>query len=213
MELNRLWENVHRTKSKHFLSLSKLEQRKNVHGLIDAYISYVSIVNFPYPLIIVGDPGYNSYSRDVIKRIEELNSRGFEIKFIQSAKDALISKLFEEAAALVFTSFFEGFGLPPIEAMAAGVPVISSKTGIIKEELSEYVTIITENTPNKLAKIMKDITENPEAYNKLATIGKEKVKHVVNNEEIRDEWIKLINKYLRQSSRDFPNKLLNPQLQ
>lgn len=198
--IDKRWWNIDRKKPKLFLVLAKLEKRKNIHMILEAYEIYSrECKTEPLMLYIVGDPGYENYAKIVLKKIEKLSNEGHKIVHLASVKDELIEDLLADAVALLFPSIIEGFGYPPLEAMAAGIPVICSKTGIIATQLGEYATLLTQNTAQELAFHMKNVTEKPVKYEKLAKSAKVLLKDFVNNERVIEKWIKLTTTLLDSS--------------
>lgn len=138
-------------KPEHFLVLSKLERRKNLLFLLDAYVEYCEIAG-PYacPLVIAGDPGYQSVAAEILARIEDIRRSGHQVSVLASVSDDELCSLLMRAVALVFPTHFEGFGLPPLEAMLAGVPVIGTKTGMLNSPLAAHVVLIDPADRRKL---------------------------------------------------------------
>lgn len=192
------WQQVRRKEKKYFLCLSKLEKRKNINGLLDAYEVYAKSSTNVYPLIIAGDPGYDEYANTILNRTSQLNSEGFNVRFLASVNDKELFKLFEEAAALLFPTHHEAYGLPPLEAMLAGVPVVCSKTGIVAERFKEYVTLLDKNTPQELAEIMIKVSVDSHYFDNLARVARQKATNFVleNNNIVLKQWNNLINDYL-----------------
>jgi len=193
------WSQLERKKGKHFLCLSKLEKRKNLYGLLNAYVGYANNSAEPVPLIIAGDPGYHEYAKGVRHRISELKSSGYNIDFKPSVSDEVIMELYSEAIALIYPSHFEGFGLPPIEAMFAGVPVVASKTGLMCEDIGHFATLFESHDEQALTKIMQNLTDNCEPYERLATLAKVNIGKVIDNEQITLEWCKVIENVLNRN--------------
>jgi len=190
--LNSKWKNVVRKKPKHFLNLAKLEPRKNVSKLIDAYELYCKSTKNPYPLIIAGDPGYREYANNILEKINKMNEQQLKISFLDSISDEKIAELFSESAALIFPSKFEGFGLPPLEAMSSGVPVIASITGMMATELGNNATLLKTDNPKEIASCMMDLTINPTHYEEKAIIARKEITKKIYEFTIKEKWINLI---------------------
>jgi glycosyltransferase involved in cell wall biosynthesis len=108
------------------LFLGRIEPRKNVGGILRAYRRLLDDGHTSHGLVIAGSRGWDS--REVHRLIGQLDLRG-RVRFAGyiAAEDA--PALYSAAAVFVFPSFYEGFGLPPLEAMACGTPVVASARG------------------------------------------------------------------------------------
>ena len=130
------------------LYLGTLEPRKNVSVLIEAYKKLTNL--HTYKLIIVGDKGWRSES--VMRLIE--NTPGVQyVGYVDAAKKA---ELYQNASLFVFPSLYEGFGLPVLEAMAMGVPVITSNRSSLPEIASEKVRLVNPHNLFELKNAMVD---------------------------------------------------------
>lgn len=124
----------------YLLFAGTLEPRKNIEGVIEAYDSYRSKGGAPLPLIIMGGRGFKH------RRVHEAQKRamfGADIRFLGYVPDKHKPAVFRGASAFLFPSFYEGFGLPVLEAMASGVPVITSFTSSLSE-ITEDAAILVD---------------------------------------------------------------------
>ena len=115
---------------KYLLSVATLEPRKNLSGLLDAYLMLPKKIRKEYKLVIVGARGW--LSEKLMQRIKNLVSKE-EIIALGYVSDSELHHLYARAHGFVFPSFYEGFGLPILEAMASGVPVLTSNTSSLPE--------------------------------------------------------------------------------
>jgi len=117
--------------SKYLLYVGAIEKRKNILGLIKI-IDRLKQNGSKLTLVIVGKPnhGFNEIS-------SELKKREDYIKCISNVDDEFLNLLYMNAFAFIFPSFYEGFGIPPLEAMKLGIPVISSNTSSLQEVVGE----------------------------------------------------------------------------
>ncbi|PKY11566.1 glycosyl transferase family 1 [Acidithiobacillus marinus] len=115
---------------RYFLFLSTLEPRKNVERLLRAYALLPDNVKSQHPLVMVGQMGWQE-SR-FAPMLDALIQRG-EVLMPGYLRDELLPALYQGAQALLYPSLYEGFGLPPIEAMACGCPVLVSQVTAMPE--------------------------------------------------------------------------------
>lgn len=144
---------------RYLLSLAKLEARKNLDVLIDAYVQFCDAhPGQPLPILLMaGDYGYADVASRLREKIEKLVQAGYKIELPGVLDDTQLANIFSQSHALISTSHFEGFGLPPMEAMLSGVPVIATATGMIRSELGRYAICVDEANSEHLAKAMGSV--------------------------------------------------------
>ncbi len=123
-----LWD--HNLSPGYFLYVGALDGRKNLRRLLDAYASVRLSKDGAPPLVIVGAPSGDGY--DLTRDISRLDLRSY-VRALGHVPDADLPALYSRAVALVFPSLYEGFGLPVVEAMACGTPVITSDISSLPE--------------------------------------------------------------------------------
>lgn len=117
------------------LNVSTIEPRKNHLGLIKAFKMLKTKKTFSdLKLIIVGGKGWKY--KEIFKYVEK-NDLKDDVIFWGEAKNEELLYLYNLASLFVYPSFFEGFGFPPLEAQAIGVPVLSSSRTSLKEVLGD----------------------------------------------------------------------------
>ena len=113
----------------YFVFVGNVKAHKNVAGLVQAFQSLAQKI--PHDLVIVGQKeGFVTGDRGVESGAAALGAR---VKFAGLVDDALLKRYVGWAEALVLPSFYEGFGLPPLEAMACGCPAIVSASASLPE--------------------------------------------------------------------------------
>lgn len=115
---------------RYVLSVGTLEPRKNVLGTLEAYCGLPESVRKAYPLVLVGAKGWKMEATN--RRLAEL-VRSREIRRLGYVPQEELPILYAGAAAFVYPSLYEGFGLPVLEAMASGVPVVTSNSSSLVE--------------------------------------------------------------------------------
>jgi len=142
---------------------------KNIYGLINAYRILLFDYKIPYKLFIVGF----DLSKIKLKVEEELKEN---INFIENVNDEVLLNLYNHASVFVFPSFYEGFGLPPLEAMACGCPVIVSKAGSLPEVCGDAAIYCNPYDPQDIARLIYEVITSKELRNFLVKKGLERVK-------------------------------------
>lgn len=118
---------------KYMLTLSTLEPRKNIKLLLEAYSELIMQGSVDIPLVAVGRRGWkiDSLFEDIPEEVKK------NIYFTGFVQDDCLPYIYSSADFFVFSSKYEGFGLPPLEAMAYGAPVISSDAASLPEVLGD----------------------------------------------------------------------------
>lgn len=127
---------------KYIMTLSTLEPRKNVELLLKSYTDIQNKVN--YDLVLIGRKGWK-----VDKLLERYNQKR-RIHITGFVDDKHISAIYKNAICFVFPSLYEGFGLPPIEALTFGIPVISSNAASMPEILMDQAIYFQSGNEDEL---------------------------------------------------------------
>lgn len=156
----------------YFLYTGAWRKHKNLVNLIKAYNLYRNIHDGNNVLVLAGkiDPNY----KEVTDAIHEfgLSSHILTPGFIP---DADLPGLYSGAQGFVFPSLYEGFGLPPLEAMACGCPVAVSNVSSLPEVCGEAAVYFDPNDPEKICEAMNQITQ-PNVRDTLIKTGLDHVK-------------------------------------
>ncbi len=123
-----------------FLYVSRLEHpAKNHLRLIDAFTRFKLETRSPWLLVLGGSDWHGS---EAVHTAASLSAVSSDIRFLGFVDDSDLPNLYRAADAFVYPSLFEGFGLPPVEAMACGCPVICSTRGALKEVVGDAAAIV-----------------------------------------------------------------------
>ena len=154
---------------KYFLSVGKLEPRKNIPLLIDAYCEMVDQDKMQeYELVIVGPKGWDVSEQHLARK---------GVHFLGAVSDTDLNLLYHNAIAFIYPTIYEGFGIPPLEAMHAGCPVILSNTSsLIEIADSTSALYINPNSKEDIKNAMIKIAQEPEYAKNLVKNGFENVK-------------------------------------
>jgi len=150
-----------------FLAVGTLEPRKNYPGLIKAFAKFGE--KFPnYHLIIVGKEGWEF--RPIYEEIRE-NHLSKKVHILGYLSGKSLIGLYNLAKALIFPSLYEGFGIPPLEAMKCGCPVIASYSSSIPEVVGDSALLINPEKPMEIASAMLKLASSEELCEKLRNKG------------------------------------------
>ncbi len=145
--------------SPYLLSLSTLEPRKNLTLLIECFCQLIlEHPNLDLNLVLVGVSGWKNKSIfEIAKKYPHLQSRIF---FTGYVPDSDLSAIYSGAIAFVYPSLYEGFGLPPLEAMQCGIPVITSNTSSLPEVVGNAGITIDPKQSDELCQAMLEVVNN-----------------------------------------------------
>ncbi len=138
-----------------------LDFRKNVEGLIRAFAYYRHKIKGDRVLVVAGEhyPGRSQYYPD-LRKCAEQESVSEWVLFPGWVEDDALGAYYRQADAFVFPSLFEGFGYPPLEAMAARTPVICSKASALPETVGDAALLVDATDPTSLGQAMAEVTTN-----------------------------------------------------
>lgn len=148
------------------LYIGTLEPRKGLDTLVDAYAALADIV--PQDVVIVGKLGW--YTESLFRQVAQL---GLErrVHFTDYVPDDDVPGLFNLADVFVFPSRYEGFGLPPLEAMACGTPVISSNAASLPETVGDAGLLVPPDAPGALAAALRRVLGDADLQTRLRAAG------------------------------------------
>ena len=143
----------HKFKLRHplVLSVGTLEPRKNHSGLIKAFYQATKQKDGPAMLAIAGGKGW--LYEETQQLIADLKLER-KVRFLGRVTDLELVTLYSMADIFAFPSFFEGFGIPPIEAMACGAPVITSRTSSLPEVVGDAALLVDPHNIDEMAHTM-----------------------------------------------------------
>ncbi len=157
----------------YFFFVGRIEEKKNISRLLAAFEQF-NRAHPEYSLVLAGKPGYGyeHFRSQIMEYPFAIRSR---IYFLGYASEEHIALLMQHAAALVFPSLFEGFGMPLLEAMAAHTPVICSNTTSLPEIAGEAALQIAPRDTKTLMHALSEVVK-PEVRKKLVKMGERRVK-------------------------------------
>lgn len=129
----------------YILFLGTIEPRKNLETLIKSFLELKTSHNIPHKLILAGGIGWRNTK--ILKLINQNKENIILTNYISENEKA---SLYKHADIFVYPSLYEGFGLPPLEAMSYGVPVICSTGGSLKEIFSNHALMFEPKDKEEL---------------------------------------------------------------
>jgi glycosyltransferase involved in cell wall biosynthesis len=141
----------------YLLFVGTLEPRKNLPGLLQAYRFLLDRKVTSAPLVVVGAKGW--LYDEVFQQVDTLRLRE-HVRFLHHVPDADLPGLYAAARVLATPSFYEGFGLPALEAMACGTPVVVANRASLPEVVGDAGLFVdpddTYDIADKLARVLSD---------------------------------------------------------
>ena len=141
------------TPGKYGLCVSTLEPRKRILELLLAWERLPSDLRLEYPLVLAGGSGWENDA--LHKEIGRGIAEGW-LRLLGFVDDASLPDLYAGAALFVYPSIYEGFGLPPIEAMASGVPVVVANSSCLPEVCGDAARFVDPDDAPQFASVIQD---------------------------------------------------------
>ena len=150
----------------YILSVGTVQPRKNYRMLIRAFAQMAD--RFPHNLVISGGKGW--LYDEMVAEVEKLGVNG-RVRFIGFVDDEDLPTLYSGASLFVFPSLYEGFGLPLLEAMACGVPLITSNASSLPEVVGETAVQLSPLRPELWTEAMSHLLEDAGARTRIVADG------------------------------------------
>ncbi|HEX3946497.1 MAG TPA: glycosyltransferase family 1 protein [Acidimicrobiales bacterium] len=156
--------------SRFVLAVGTAEPRKDLPGLVRAF-DLLAADRPDLALLLAGPEGWGV---DPLARAVERASARARVVRTGWVDDATLSGLLHSAEVLAYPSVYEGFGFPPLQAMAAGVPVVASRAGALPEVLGEAAELVPVDDPAALAASLAAVLDGPERRAELVALGRDR---------------------------------------
>jgi glycosyltransferase involved in cell wall biosynthesis len=153
------------------LAVATLEPRKNLATLIAAFAQLPQVIRRHYPLVIVGMRGWGENLTS--PSLQQMIACG-EVRLTGFVPQNDLPFLYAGARVFVYPSLYEGFGLPPLEAMACGVPVIVSKRSSLPEVVGDAGILIEPLDDGEIAEKIRSVIENAALHQQLSQAGRQR---------------------------------------
>jgi alpha-1,3-rhamnosyl/mannosyltransferase len=149
-----------------------IEPRKNVPGLLRAYAGLSPRLRSEFSLVLAGGWGWRS---DDVKEMLATPPWSECVRWLGYLPDDDLVAVMNAAAVVVYPSYYEGFGLPPLEAMACGRPVVTTHCGSLREVVGEAAYIVEPSDDAAVTRALAEILSEPELAGDLIRRGREHV--------------------------------------
>lgn len=162
------------TNHSYWLIHGALEPRKNINLVLDAFLSFPKIIRINCPLVVVGSNGWRSSK--LVRRLQSLTNLG-EVRYLGYIYKNDLFCIISGAKALIYPSFYEGFGLPALESISCGTPVIASNCASLPEVLGNAGIFIDPYDVDVLIEKMKNLLDDQEYLKKMQRLSFERSCH------------------------------------
>ncbi len=167
----------------YLLSVGTIEPRKNLRRLINVYCGLPEEIRNDYQLIIAGGEGW--LSTDIYQWIVEMGAES-SIRFLGYVPASDLPWLYCGATCFVYPSLYEGFGLPALEAMACGIPLITSNTSSLPEVAGDAALLIDPLSEEELRSAIIKVVSDPTLRQKMSEKGLDQAKQFSWEQVARD---------------------------
>lgn len=156
----------------YFLSVGTLQPRKNIARVVEAYVRLPLAIREEHQLVVVGKVGWSAAS--TVELLRRHASSG--VRWLERIPDDELRSLYQGAAAFVFPSLYEGFGLPVVEAFASGTPVIASTGTSLPEIVGDAGCLVDALDVGAIGAALERIVDDPSWADALRVKGRERAK-------------------------------------
>ena len=149
---------------RYILYVGTIEERKNLLGIVKA----IQISNINIPLVVIGRK-VDLYFKNILNFITTHKLKN--IIFAEHISNLDLPVIYQNAECFIYPSFFEGFGLPLLEALVSGTPVITSKGGCFVEAAGPGSFYVDPGSSEMIGEAILEVVNSKELRNKMISIG------------------------------------------
>lgn len=154
----------------YILYVGEIQPRKNIHSILTSYDQLPRHIREACELILIGSiksRGNKQYFEDSLNALQSQQG----IHYLQNISNNDLARFYSNALLFIFPSFFEGFGLPVLEAMSCGCPVITSNTTSLKEVAADAALTVNPDEPEDIFSALTAMLENESLRSSMAVKG------------------------------------------
>ena len=151
----------------YLLFVGNPKPHKNLENVVRAYALAQALYEFEEPLVCVGD----RQGDFKIRQIADQLGVGSRVRLVGHVEQALLPAIYQGATLFLYPTLYEGFGLPVIEAMASGVPVVTSNGSSLRELATGYAELVEPLDVNAMAQAIAGLMADPRKRADLAAGG------------------------------------------
>jgi len=155
--------------SNYICTVGTIEPRKNIPRLVKAIKLLRDRGGFSHQLLIAGPPGWNCAG--IYDCVSQVALTELEVRFLGRVPDEDLRALYAGAALFVYPSIYEGFGIPLVEAMASGAPVVASNAPAIPEVVSDSAVLFSAHSPEDIAEAIRAVLNDAELRRQMVEKG------------------------------------------
>jgi glycosyltransferase involved in cell wall biosynthesis len=177
----------HRLSTNYFLVVGRLEKKKNITNVIRAFELFKNRrgMGDPFELVFIGESGYG-YEK--MKQYFELSPHKDQIRQLGYVPDEEVAPLMSQAIAFLFPSWYEGFGIPNLEAMAAGTVLLTSDIPAHREVVGDAGLFVAPGEPEAWAHALERIVKDGTLRSELIAKGADRVKQFSWEQTAEKTW-------------------------
>jgi len=173
----------------YFLYVGSVHPRKNVGNLLDAYHQFIANSGLDIKMVVVGAKMWSGTPDDA--NGSKGGSSGGEVIYTGRLEPEELYKVMGSALALTFVPWYEGFGIPVVEAMASGVPVLTSNVTSLPEVGGNAVIYANPGSVDEIADGMQQLASDDELRIKLIAAGLDRHKLFTWDKTARKVWLSI----------------------
>jgi glycosyltransferase involved in cell wall biosynthesis len=158
-------------KQPYLLCMATFNRHKNLVGVVCAFSKMKKLYSCPHHLVLGGIK--TNYYPTVLKEIEKSDYKQ-DIHVLDYLPEQQLPLLYQGADLFVLLSYFEGFGLPVLEAMAGGTPVLCSNRTSLPEVVGDAAVLVDPDDESSIVNAIIDLLKNPEKRKSLGAKGRER---------------------------------------